>query len=334
MPRRAKVYIDATILAAILVIALADLEWKSTDALRYWSYLLMGLVASTRKIRVPRIRSTISCGFIFVLIGIAEFSFAETMAMAFSTGLVQCLWKVQRRPIRRQLLFNLATLANSAAAAYWLSRVMMSAIHMQSSVALQLLFAATVYFWINNLSVLTAVALVEGKPLVSIWRQCSLWSYWYFLIQATLAIGISLCIRFGGWLFALSIVVLLLGGYSIFKKVAKLLSNPLGQRRARRHLVNKVPIDLAWEDSDGRQHSITARVINISELGMGLESPEPITAKRVHVTDASHDIDTVAEVCYSEFRGGQYLIGLELHLILNKRRMMSFVPPEELDEIA
>jgi hypothetical protein len=334
MPSRAKNYIYATILSGILLLALADMQWKSTDALRFVSYLLLGLVASTLKVRIPRIRSTISGGFVFVLIGIAHFSFAETMAMAFSTGFVQSVWKAKRRQIRRQLLFNLATLANSAAAAYWLPRVILNAIHVDS-VAILLLLAATVYFWINNLSILTAVSLVEDKPLRNIWRQCSLWSYWYFLIQAALSVAISLCIRFEGWVFALCVIILLLGGYVIFKRIARWLTPAeLGQRRARRYDADGSPVEVSWTDRNGRDHTITARVIDISELGVRVESPEPISTATVHVSAPQHDVDSLAEIRYSEFRGGKYIVGLELHVLLNKRRLMSFIPPEELDESA
>jgi len=334
MPNRAKHYIDGTIVLAILLIALAALQWKSTDPLRYVSYLLLGLAAATRKVRLPRIRSTISGGFVFVLIGIANFSFAETMVMALSTGYIQCVWKAKRRQTRSQLLFNLATLANGAAAAYWLPRVILNAVHIDS-VALLLVLAATVYFWINNLSVLTAVSLVEDKPLRNIWRQCSLWSYWYFLIQAALSVAISQCIRFGGWVFALSVIILLLSGYAIFKRIARLLTpGALGQRRARRYAADQSPVQVSWRDHNGGEHSLTARVIDISELGIQLESPEPISTATVNISAPEHGVDSLAEVCYSEFRGGKYFVGLEFHLVLNKRRLMSFVAPEELDESA
>src|SRR5579864_9047976 len=223
MPKRAKDYIDGTILLGILLLTLGALQWQSTNILRYASYLLLGLIASTLKVRVPRIRGTVSGGFVFVLIGIAEFSFGETMVMALSTGLVQCLWKAKRRQVRRQLLFNLATLANSAAAAYWLPRLLLNALRVDYVVVL-LILSATLYFWINNISVLTALALVEDKPLKNIWRQCSLWSYWYFLIQAALAGAIAICIRSRGWVFALSVIILLLGVYLIFRRIARLLT--------------------------------------------------------------------------------------------------------------
>src|SRR5438105_2970920 len=144
MPKKARTYIDGTIVVGILVLAAGLLQWQSVDLLRYISYLALGLAASTLKVRLPRIRGSVSGGFIFVLIGIAEFTFAETIAIAWLTGLVQCIWKPSRRQVPRQLLFNLATLGNSAVAAYWLPRLILRAAHFDS-LALLLILAATLY---------------------------------------------------------------------------------------------------------------------------------------------------------------------------------------------
>jgi|SRR5579872_1332915 len=334
MPTRAKYYIDGTISLAILVLAAADVQWKSTGSPRYASYLLLGLIAATRKVRLPRIQSTISGGFVFVLVGIAEFSFGETMALALSTGFVQCVWRTERPQTRAQLVFNLSNLVNSAAAAFWLPRAILRAVHVDS-IALLLLVAATVYFWINNLSVLAVVALVEDRPLSEIWRQCSLWSYAYFIIQTIVAVAISLCIRSGGWLFTLSIVALLLGGYFGFSKIATMLtSQASGRRMAIRHPANGSPVRVTWTDEAGRTHAVTARLIDISERGLGLESPEPINTPTVHIKAPEHDLDSLAEVRYSEFRGGKYVVGMELHFILNERWIMKFAPPKQFDESA
>jgi len=177
--------------------------------------------------------------------------------------------------------------------------------------------------------------LVEDRPLPEIWRQCSLWSYAYFVIQTIVAVAISLGIRSGGWLFTLSIVALLLGGYFGFSKLATMLtSQASGRRMAIRHPANGSPVRVTWTDEAGRSHAVTARLMDISERGLGLESPEPINTPTVHIKAPEHDLDSLAEVRYSEFRGGKYVVGMELHFILNERWIMKFAPPKRFDESA
>jgi PilZ domain-containing protein len=335
MPKKARTYVNGTIVLGILVLAAGLLQWKSVDLLRYASYLGLGLAASTLKVRLPKIRGSVSGGFIFVLIGIADFTFAETLVIAWATGLVQCVWKANRRQVAQQLLFNLATLGNSAAAAYWLPRLMLHAVH-YDSLALLLVLAASLYFWINNISVLTVLALVEDKPLMGIWRQCSIWSYWYFLVQAALAGIISTCIRSRGWVVTVYMIVLLLGGYLIFKRVANTFSTrKQTRRRAKRYDSINATVQAAWTGRAGSKHVATARVIDVSEMGMRIECQEPIAAGTVHISSSEHNIDNDAEVCYCEFRAGKYSIGLEFHLLLKNSQLMSLLytreapPPRE-----
>src|SRR5437870_1774429 len=103
MPTQAKGYISGTIFVGLLLLAAGLWGWTSTGLLRYLSFLLLALFASTQKFRLPGIRGTMSAAFVFVLIAIADFSFGETMVMACSTALVQSLWKARRRNVSFQV---------------------------------------------------------------------------------------------------------------------------------------------------------------------------------------------------------------------------------------
>ena len=325
MPNKARLYIDSTITVGILVLATAALAWRPADLARYASYFALGLVASTFKVRLARIRGTISGGFLFVLIAIAEFSFSETIFMACSTGLVQCFWKVKRRQARRQLLFNLATLGNGAALAYALPRLILNAVGYQS-IAVILLIAATLYFWTNNISVLTALALVEDKPIGKIWEQCSLWSYCYFLAQAALAGFISVCIHARGWVFSLLLIVLSFVVYLSFKRIANFfLAGKAPIRKAKRYDAIDCTAEAIWRDRHGNEHNTAVRILDVSELGMRVESPEPFGTATIHIVVPAHGIDARGEVCYCEFTSGKYTAGIELHLVLTQRQLMSLL---------
>src|SRR4249920_593690 len=68
---------------------------------------------------VPEITGTISVNFLFILIGIAELTFSETLVMGCSAILVQCLATKRRWPRPEQVAFNVSSAAVAIAAAYY-----------------------------------------------------------------------------------------------------------------------------------------------------------------------------------------------------------------------
>src|SRR2546421_7218187 len=88
------------------------------DLPRYFSYLLLAVIASTLKVRLPGITGTISVNFLFILIGIADFTLAETLTMGCVAILTQCLWRTKSTPRAVQVVFNVAALAVSIGTAY------------------------------------------------------------------------------------------------------------------------------------------------------------------------------------------------------------------------
>lgn len=328
MPKQARNYIHATIAAGIIFLAIAVAHWRSSDVLRFVMFYLLGLVISTHKVRLPRIHGTVSGGFVFVLIAIAQFSLSEAIVMAVSTGLVQCVWNVKRKQVPRQLLFNLATMVNSATIAY-LPRYVLNRVNFEEP-TICLLIASALYFWVNNLSVLTALALVEDKPVRTIWSQCSLWSQWYFLIQVALAGIISVCIRLEGWVFSFSVIVVLILLRLVSQQVAKLFTNAGSQpRKTKRYDGINAAAELSWTDRHGEIHVSNARILDVSELGMKIESPEPFSASTVHICAPEHNIDASGEVRYCNFTSGKYVAGIEFHLILTERQLRSVLQTRE-----
>src|SRR6267142_3364441 len=119
MPKQAKLYIGLTIAAGFAILASCLVfEWQFTDLSRFYSYFLLAIIASTWKVRLPGIRSTMSLNFLFILLGTTELTFSETMLMGCAAAVVQCVWKPKRRPETVQILFNVAVLAISIGISY------------------------------------------------------------------------------------------------------------------------------------------------------------------------------------------------------------------------
>jgi hypothetical protein len=323
IPRKAALWIRSTIAAGLLLLAIGAADWKSTGLLRYLSCLVIALYVSTLKVHLPGLTGTVSFSFTFVLIGVADFSFAETLVLATACGLVQCLWK--RHPAALQVWFAAATGAVSAAPAWWVPRLILKLPHIESTVLL-LALAAPIYFTINSSLVAAVVALVEEKPLRKLWKQTSVWSYAWFSVQTVIAGIIVAFTRSKGWFVPLCGVILLF----VFKVGLKPLSRLVAAqktfgRKAKRYAGVNSTLEMFWRDSHGNNHSLTAHIVDISEWGARIESAELIRAQSIHVSTQNHGYTGLAAVCYCRFESGKYVIGLEFHRCLTRHELMSFL---------
>ena len=186
MPSLAKAYIATiTALATAVLVAVAH-RWHSESFAHFVPFFAMAMLASAMKIRLPGFKTTISINFVFVLIGIALFSFGETALIALGGALVQSLWNTQTRPKPVQVLFNAACLTVCTAAAYWISHTIPGMLNF-NSVALMMVLGSCVYVVLNTGLVSLVVSLAEQQPLNQVWPSCYEWTFPYFLVGAAVA---------------------------------------------------------------------------------------------------------------------------------------------------
>jgi hypothetical protein len=208
MSTRAATYIGLTI--AVGAIFLGDSfsrDRKFDNLAAFASYFALAIFTSSWKVRLPGITGTISVNFLFILIAIAVFSFSETVIMAGTACVVQCLWKPRRQPRVIQVLFNIATLAISSGTAYRAAHAIAG--RYEAALPVLLALAACFYFTCNTLMISGVLSLVEGKGLIAVWKQCYLWSFPYYLAGAVVAAIIVYCGRAAGWAMPLGILPLM-----------------------------------------------------------------------------------------------------------------------------
>src|ERR1700745_1642059 len=121
MPRNAKAYITLVIISGTLVLLFAAGSWSSANLRQFTVYLGLATLASTLKVRIPGLESTVSLNFVMLLLGIVALPFSQVVAISVTAALAQSLWKMQRRPKPVQVLFNAACLTVCTAAAFWAS---------------------------------------------------------------------------------------------------------------------------------------------------------------------------------------------------------------------
>src|SRR5258708_38474414 len=110
MPSLAKAYIAVIAAVATVVLIVVAARWNPENLGRFFLFFALAMLASAMKVRLPGLKTTISTNFVFILAGIALFSFGETVLIGLGGALVQCLCKTQTRPKRVKVVFNVACL--------------------------------------------------------------------------------------------------------------------------------------------------------------------------------------------------------------------------------
>jgi len=220
MPLRAKLYIAFVIAAgaAILLLCPAHLELQHLE--RFSQCLILALLASTFKVRLPGLKNTIAPSFVLFLIALDALEFDEVIIIAVLSCLMQCLWRPKTKPKAVQIVFSLASTTISIALAFVLTSVLRAA----HAVVPELVLASAVFFAVNSGLTSAVVALVRGQRLLELWSNCHRWAFPYYLVGSILAVAVTLTERISGWTPALAMLPLM---YMIYLCYAQWLAPKL-----------------------------------------------------------------------------------------------------------
>jgi diguanylate cyclase (GGDEF)-like protein/putative nucleotidyltransferase with HDIG domain len=262
----ARIYIGAILAGGVVCFAHAMAGWNCRHPLQYLCLLAVALPASTLKVFLPGVAGTISVSYVFVLLGMLEFSYAETVLLACLAMFAQCWWRTIPRPKMLRVAFNLA----STAIAVSLGFVTYHAVAGRGEVLVGMAAATTVYFLASTVSIAAVVALTESKNLPEVWRECYLWSFPYYLAGGAIATLISICNHRLGWqtaVLALPVVYVILRSYRLYVGRLDTEKNH-AEEMANLHLRTIEALALAVEAKDHTTHEHLLRVQTYAmELG-------------------------------------------------------------------
>lgn len=214
MSNQAKIFVAATVTVGVAVLARGVGQWSSSDLLRFSVYLLLGGLAATLKVRLPGLTSNISASFLFVLIGVADFSLTETLVVGCTAALVQSLWKVKSpKPIHA--LFNVTSWAISIEITYGLSHRVVAAT--PNTLVVLLPFAAFLFFITHTGFVAAIVSLTTPMSFKTVWHDYYFWTFPYYLVGAAIAGAVSVASRTSGWRNSLAVLPLMYLVYGCFR---------------------------------------------------------------------------------------------------------------------
>jgi hypothetical protein len=198
IPRVARIYVGLMIAAGAVAVIAGIGQWTSPNLSRYICYCLLAFLGSALKVQLPGFNGNISLNFLFILVGVAELSFSETVLLGAGAALLQSVCRTARRPQALQVAFNVAAVAVSIAVADRVSHQAQAALQVQS-LALLMATAAILYFVSNTMIVAAVISLVEHKRWTGVWQQCYLWTFPYYIAGAGIAGLIAATSRAAGW---------------------------------------------------------------------------------------------------------------------------------------
>src|SRR5579871_4168711 len=289
----AKVFIGLVVVTGTGVLLFGAIHQSSRNIAEFICYLGIAILASRLKVNLPGIAGTMSVSFLFILLGILQLSFSETLVLGSASVLVQCLYP--DRPSAIQITFNLTGSALSTAFAYLAYHAVLSN-HLVESKALALGIAASTYFIANTGSIAAVISSTEGRSLPTILRECYFWSFPYYLVGAGIAGVIGWFDEAFNWETSLLIAPVI---YLIYRSYRLYLGKLDDEKRhveemANLHLRTIEALALAIEAKDHTTHEHLQRVrIYAIEVGkeVGLVGPE---LEALHAAALLHDIGKLA----------------------------------------
>ena len=288
-----KVYIGLVVMLGGFVLLAGAATPSSNNIAEFLCYLLIAFLASRFTVNLPEIADTMSVNFLFVLIGIIELSFSETLFLGTIAVLVQSLYRSKFRPIR--VAFNLCASAIAITLAYAVYHQprLHGPLHAQ---AWLIALSASVYFIADTGSIATVIALIERRSLRTLWATCYLWAVPYYLGGAALAGLVAVLNRNYPWetsLLVLPVVYVVYRSYRLYlSKIEDRRSHV--EEMANLHLRTIEALALAIEAKDQTTHEHLERVqVYAIEVAKEMKlTPKEIEA--LHAAALLHDIGKLA----------------------------------------
>jgi diguanylate cyclase (GGDEF)-like protein/putative nucleotidyltransferase with HDIG domain len=288
----AKLFIVGMLAAGVTSVVFSSHPGGHIEALRFISFLLVSIISSGLKVKLPGITGTLSVNSIVIFYSISELSSVETVWIAIASAVFQSLWHTQVRPQPLQVLFNTSNVALSARLAGMVFMLWPS----DAPLMLKIATAASTYFLVNTFGVSLIVGLTERKNAGTIWRTSYFWSFPYYLLGAAIAVAMSVGSRHFGWEVGLSVVPVVFLIYHSFTLYLGQLESQTQHANdlAGLHLRTIEALALAIEAKDQTTGEHLQRVqVYARELAIELKLPEQ---QRLAVQAAAilHDIGKLA----------------------------------------
>ena len=180
------------------------------------AYIIVAVLASMLKVRLPGIPGTFSANCLVTVLAIAQLNLPDLVFVSVACALVQSWWRTKNPPLAVQVAFNIGVFAVSGTASGWTYAALQQFAPTLPAIA-ALAIASCVFFLINTGAVSVIMALVEDVSPMRIWRVWHVWSLPYYLINVVVAVLI-MSLTPASILLAIALVVpLALAAFAVYQ---------------------------------------------------------------------------------------------------------------------
>ena len=214
----AKIYIALIVASGLFCAIYAALFSELAFHPEFVLYVAGSVIGSGVKLRLPGVKgSTVSIGFFFVLLAVAQLSWLESIGIGCSVVIWQYLWQSREKRQLIKIAFNAGAAAVAVSACY----VFFNSLSSRSQLQVHTVMAATgiMYFVCNTGSVAIVISLSERRKLARLWRDYYFWSFPYYLIGASLAsvtVAVSEKIGWQIWILVAPLMYVLVRTYRLY----------------------------------------------------------------------------------------------------------------------
>jgi diguanylate cyclase (GGDEF)-like protein/putative nucleotidyltransferase with HDIG domain len=295
MPKKALALFSIVCLCGPAVLAYGVYSFRADNLFKFIAYLVICMLASRLKVRLPGIDGSISVNFLFILLGIVELNFSQTLAIGCVATLAQLFRGWDNWPKPKQIIFNVCNASNTIFVSYFFYQYGQAFTRHNYSL-LVLILTGCSYFLGNTLPVAAIICLTDQKRLRDVWKDCFFWYFPYYLVGALISGLVSWTNQKIGWqtsLLALPAMFVIYRSYRLY--LTKLENEKQhSEAMAGLHLRTIEALAMAIEAKDQTTHDHLQRVrIYAIELAKLLDLPfDEVEALRAAAL--LHDIGKLA----------------------------------------
>ncbi len=209
-----KSFIAAVVVTGAALLVNGLLHWNTSRPIELAALLVMTLIASRLKVRLPGINGTMSVNVPYLLIVAVRLNAGEALLIAALASLVQSIPSVKNRATLVQAFFSSAAITNSVAAA-------MLAFNLASAHGffdpLGISAAGAAFFFANTAQIAMVLWLAEGKNPFGAWLGMARLSLPYYVLSTGVAVGICTAVQFALWGETLALLPLMYSIHSSYK---------------------------------------------------------------------------------------------------------------------
>jgi diguanylate cyclase (GGDEF)-like protein/putative nucleotidyltransferase with HDIG domain len=200
MPLKARIYWFAAMAAGIAVIVGGALSWDIRRE-NMWTlaiYVLMGIVASFFKIKLPGVVGTLSMNYTFIIVGLIDLHLESAVLIGVTSVIAQVLIRPKVRPAWEQVAFGALSIPVPI---FLASRVVGLPFFasFDATGCLAPISASMIYYLLNTAMVAVILGFMSGKSPLQVWKENFLWTYPQYLVGGALAGILHLIHRFLPW---------------------------------------------------------------------------------------------------------------------------------------